>query len=166
MKIKYEIFGGIAIVAISAMFLTGCTIPKPAAIEGAKSLKLDNLKLVAKYKPLHLYVYVDTTSTNAMPDYLISQGSPDLPVVFRETTSSNTVETTYFENGYSVLATKRDENGQVLRRCMNYDDDLGRQIYSYIDMNGDGLFDVFIKYGTNGEMTAGFVRSNLCWVAK
>jgi hypothetical protein len=163
MKIKFGIFDAVPVAAIGIIFLTGCTTPSTTNTDEEQSINGTNLKLVGKYQPFHLYIYADTASTNKFPDYAIFKGHE--PVLLLEN-ESNTVETTHFENGFSVLETKRDDNGRILKRYMNYDDDLGRQIYSYIDTNGDGLFDVLIKFGTNGERSSVFVRSNLCWVPR
>jgi hypothetical protein len=172
MKNKYAIFGIVAIITIGILFLTKFNKPAitsanppeiiPGTIDGTK------LKLVAKYDPLHIYIYVDTASTNKLPSYAVFQGYE--PIVFRENTSSNTVETTHFENGLYVLETERDDSGRILERFAEmYDNnDLAHQlsspIYSYIDTNGDGLWDDFFIYGKNGERTKVLVRSNLCWV--
>ena len=118
------------------------------------------LKLVAKYEPLHLYIYADTTSTNRLPDYLICEGNNDL--VFRANTESNTIETTHFENGDGVLMTERNDNGKLLKRTVSYNDDLGKMQYTYIDNNGDGLWDFF--FDETKRMY--YVRSNLCWVLR
>lgn len=117
-------------------------------------------KLVAQYEPLHLYIYVDTTSTNRSPDYLICEGSNDM--VYSENIGSNKIETTYFENGYPVLLTRNDKAGRVLKRVITYSDSAGQMQCTYMDNDGDGLWDTFLNYA-KGEY---YVRSNLCWVLK
>ncbi len=170
-KNKYWIIGIVAVIIIVILFftkndwyaITSANPPQiiPGTIDGAK------LKLVARYAPLHIYIYVDTASTNRFPNYAVFQGYE--PVVLRENTSSNTVETTYFENGLYVLRTESDDNGRILERFAEmYDNDLTQRlsspIYSYIDTNGDGLWDYFLVYGKNGERTRVLVRSNFCWL--
>jgi hypothetical protein len=119
-----------------------------------------NLKLGAKYEPLHLYLYVDTTSTNKQPDYLLCDGNDD--VVYRENAESNTIQTTHFENGFSVLQTRRDKGGKIIKRTVSYDDDSGRMEYTYLDEHGDGFWDFFLDHTKDTF----YVRSNLCWVLK
>lgn len=118
------------------------------------------LKLVAKYEPLHLYIYADTDSTNKYPDYLICEGNNDL--LYRENVESNRIETTHFENGYSVLVTRRDMKGNISRRTVFYQNSSGETQYTYTDTNGDGLWDFFLDY-TNRMY---YVRSNLCWIRR
>lgn len=118
------------------------------------------LKLVAKYEPLHLYIYADTATTNKRPDYLICQGNNDL--IYRENTESNTIETTHFEDGRQVLLTRRDQNGKILKRTVFYIDDAWNLKYSYIDKNGNGLWDVFLDEHRHMY----YVRSNLCWILR
>ena len=148
----------IAVIAAGALVWMG--LGPPTGNDGDKHESPLGLKLVAKYEPLHLYIYADTASTNKHPDFLICEGNDD--VVYRENTESNTMETTHFENGYAVLMTRRDKDGKVLRRMASYHDDSGKMQYTYIDRNGDGLWDVFSD-DTRGRY---YVRSNLCWVLR
>ena len=146
------------IVAVGGIVWIGLDLHRPK--NGEKHSSPLGLKLVAKYEPLHLYIYADTASTNSHPDYLICEGNDD--VVSRENAGSNTIETTFFENGYQVLRTKRDQNGKMLRRMVSYNDDSGRVQCTYIDNSGGGLWDVFLD--RNRDMF--YVQSNLCWVLK
>lgn len=118
------------------------------------------LNLVAKYEPLHLYIYADTKSTNANPDYLICEGNTDL--ISRENMESNMIDTTYYENGIEALVIERNGNNKVLRRMVSYSDAVGNQIYTYVDNHDDGLWDVFLDH--NNEKY--YVRSNLCWILR
>ena len=117
------------------------------------------MNLVAKYEPFQLYIYADTASTNKYPDYLVCEGNHNL--IYRENAESNTVETTYFENGDQVLMIRRKDK-KLLERMVSYHDDLGRVQYTYIDKDGDGLWQSFF------DQTKGlyYVRSNLCWVLR
>jgi len=162
MKIKYAIFAVIVTVAIGVMFLTGCKISSTANSEGEQSIYGTNLKLVAKYKPLHLYIYTDTTSTNKFPDYVIFKGHE---LLFERENESNRVVTTHFEKGLGVLTTERNSDGQFFRRYFDgYDGNSSRVKCFYVDTNDDGLWDHFVIYGTNAESTQVFFRSNLCWI--
>lgn len=118
------------------------------------------LTLVATYKPLNLYIYADINSTNRLPSYLVCEGNDDL--VYRANTESNTFEITHFEYGHQVLLTRRDKGGTILRRITSFDDDSSNVHYTYMDKNGDGLWDVFLDHGRNMF----YVRSNLCWILK
>ncbi len=119
------------------------------------------LKLVAKYEPLHLYIYADNAKTNKHTAYLIREGNDDL--VYSENTESNTIETEYFEKDHPVLRTERDKSGKYLRRVVSYFDDSGGLEYTYIDEHGDGLWDVFMDDKSRHMF---YVRSNLCWVLR
>ena len=122
-------------------------------------------KLVAKYDPLHLNIYIrtDTATTNKFPDYIISEG--DKPMYYREATS-NGFAITYAEKGLDVLDTYCDKNGTVLRRVMtSYYDNSPYHRYVYVDKNGDGLFDMFILYGKDGQRMEELTRSNLYWMS-
>jgi hypothetical protein len=122
-----------------------------------------DLKLVGRYEPLRIHIYVDTTSTNKLPDFAIFQGNELL--IERENGSSNTVEITHSEKGSYLLATQYDDHGSILRRSLNYNDDSGRQKYAYVDRDGDGLWDFFITYrDSQSEASKMLMRSNLCWV--
>ena len=118
------------------------------------------LTLVAKYEPLRLYIYADTDATNKYPRYLICQGNESL--ISKVTTSSNSVETTHFENGFQVLMTRRSNAGKISERIMSYNSDSGDMIYSYIDRDGDGMLDLFFDH-KNGLY---YVNSNLCWILR
>jgi len=157
---KYKTLTGAVIVAIGALAWTELA---PHARTSAIPLKVvpgTKLRLVAKYEPLHLYIYADTASTNAHPDYLVCEGNDD--VVLRENAGSNTVKTTHFEDGFGVLLTKRNEDGRILERTASYNDNSGRTEYTYIDKHGAGEWDVFLDHNRGLFYT----RSNLCWVLR
>jgi len=104
-----------------------------------------------------------------LPDYAVFKG--ELPVFSRENTTSNTVITTHFENGFATLTTERDENERVLDRKVYMYDDLGTPSahrynlkYIYLDNTGDGSFDKFIEFGTNVFTYKVYGQSNLSWV--
>lgn len=165
MKIKHRIFAAAAIAASGIFFLAGCKTPLPANIEGQKYIMRGELKLVAKYKPLHLYIYTETASTNNHPDYVIFQGNE--PLIFTDS-KSNTVEVILCEkNFHGRLATTYDYKGQILKRSFGTLNDHSMQTnYLYFDSNGDGQWDFLRIFGTNSESSRTFVRSNLCWVPK
>jgi hypothetical protein len=163
MKIKYEIFGVVGIAAIGMIFLAGCKTPLPADVEGQKYIMRGDLKLVAKYKPLHLYIYTETASTNIHPDYVIFQGNE--PLIFTDS-KSNTVQITLCEKDFhGQLATTYDYKGQILNRSFGTFDSIQTN-YLYFDSNGDGQWDFLHIAGTNAESSGSFVSSNLCWVPK
>jgi hypothetical protein len=121
--------------------------------------------LVAKYKPLHLYIYADTSSTNKHPDYVIFQGNE--PLVIADN-NSNTVEIIHCEKFFlGRLATTYDYKGQILKRSFSTLGNGSIQTnYLYFDNNGDGQWDFLHIDGTNAESSGSFVRSNLCWVPR
>jgi hypothetical protein len=136
-------------------FVESCTTANTNS--GDKS-RLDNLELVAKYEPLHIYVYVDTRSTNKHPDLTIFEGQ--FPILTREN-GSNEVEVTHFDKGQDILHSDYDKEGRVLSRTVNYFDAYYDRKYTYVDTNGDGLFDFLIRGEHHPDV---FTRSNLCWV--
>jgi hypothetical protein len=164
-KTKHGIFAMVAIAAIGIMFLAGCETPLPANAEGQKYIMRGDLKLVAQYKPLHLYIYTETSSTNNHPDYVIFQGNE--PLIFTDS-KSNTVQITLCEKDFrGQLSTTYDYKGQILKRSFaTSNDDSMQTNYLYFDSNGDGQWDFLHISGTNAESSKSFVRSNLCWVPK
>jgi hypothetical protein len=151
MKIKFGTFAVIAIAMVEMILSVGCktSCDTKSPIGGCP--------LVAKYEPLQLYFYADTASTNKFPDLFVREG--DYPVFLRQNTS-NGIVTTHFEKGKNVLETDYDNNGNILRSVVEYYNGY-KPIFTYVDTNGDGLFDVFITGFTNRAV---FVRSNMCWV--
>jgi hypothetical protein len=125
----------------------------------AQGLLFDaKLKLVGKHGPLK--IYLEQNSTNDVPDYVVFEGNR--PVVYRQSLASNVVETWYFENGFGVLTTKRNSSGRVMDRTVSYSyDNSVRSKYTYIDTDGDGLWDIFLNWDEKTKL----VRSNLCWVS-
>ena len=164
-KIKHRTFAVIAIAVIGIMFLAGCKTLLPANIEGQKYIMRGDLKLVAEYKPLHLYIYTETASTNKHPDYFIFQGNEPLITAYNK---SNMVEITYCEKDFrSQLTTTYDYKGHILNRSYGtYNRDSGQTNYLYFDKNGDGQWDYLHTHisGTNWDSSKSFFRSNYCWV--
>lgn len=155
MNVKY-------LIIIVAGFIVGLSLLNGCRMGSNNQGAIGNLKLVARYEPLHLHIYADTASTNRFPDYMVSEG--DNPFFLRENTSNGFV-TTYAEKGFDVLETDYDTNGNILRRFVHgRNDNSFRVRYIYADTNGDGLFDVFIVYNKNGEREATFTRSNYYWI--
>ena len=165
MKIKDRIFAAVVIAASGIILLAGCKPPLPANVEGQKYIMRGSLKLVAEYKPLHLYIYTETASTNNHPDYFILQGNE--PLIFTDS-KSNAVEVTLCEKDFrGQLTTTYDYKGQILKRAYNtQNNDSGQTNYLYLDSNGDGQWDFLHISGTNSESSRTFVRSNLCWVPR
>jgi len=135
----------------------------PAAllsIMGCKSnANFDGLKLVARYKPLNLFIYADAASTNKYPDVVVREG--DDPLYMRET-GSNRIKVVHFERYNQALVSEYDLNWNLVRRSVwFYESNSRTQSFSYVDTNGDGLFDVLIKGSDNPAI---LVRSNMCWV--
>jgi hypothetical protein len=156
-----KMFTAITIAGIAGIFLLGCRMPSPADVEGQPYV--GTLKLVAKYKPLHLYIYADTLSTNKFPEYAIFQRNNLMVASFDE---SNTVQIILSEKDFkSSLTTTYNLNGQILRRVF----DAGNKAsidtnYMYFDTNVDGLWDHFV-IDENGSIKS-YDRSNLCWVPR
>jgi hypothetical protein len=96
-------------------------------------------------------------------DYAVFNGNHCL--VLRESTGSNTFETTYFVAGLSALEIEREPDGnqKILRTSVNFYDESSGQTYTYIDSNGDGLWDLLIQFGQRPRV---MMRSNLCWIPK
>jgi hypothetical protein len=161
-KIKYGILALFALGGIAELFLAGCKTPSPAEIEGTRTIKGTDFKLVAKYRPLHLYIYADTASTNPYQDYVIFQGNE--PMILAEN-KSNTVEIVFDEKNFrGQLTTTYDHEGRILKRAFSQSFDLRQTSYFYFDTNADGLWDKFIIHGTNVGSMKAYTRSNLCWV--
>lgn len=158
------IMAGTLCVACKNRRVAGDTIDQSISIGGTE------LKLVAKYDALHIYIYADTVSTNKLPDYAVFERHD--PVFLRYNTLSNTIEMNHFENALGVLSTERDNDGRILSRSVHIFDDSETSLkhqfykdkYTYIDKDGDGLFDIFIEWGTNAVSSTFFTRSNLYWV--
>jgi len=166
MKIKHGVFAVIAIALVAGMFLTGCATPLPANVEGPKSTVGFNgpLKLVAEYKPLHLYIYADVTSTNKHPDYVIFSRNEPLVIA---NNISNALEVIFCEENFrGQFTTTYDYTGHILRRSYSStpNHDSGLPNYLYFDHNGDGQWDHLYISGTNADSSGSFVRSNFCWV--
>ncbi len=126
-----------------------------------------NLKLVASYEPLHLYIYANTDSTNKLADFAVLERHELL--FSRLNQPSNIIETSHYEEGLVVLTTWRDGNERVLKRYMdayeNREASSGKHEarspqYVYMDSDGDGQWDRFVANSTK-EI---YARSNLCWV--
>lgn len=155
------------IVIVTGIPLAGCTTRSTADLDGPSSTVGFNgpLKLVAKYKPLHLYVYADVGSTNQHPDYVIFNRSEPLVIADNK---SNTVEIIFCEKDFrSQFETTYDYKGQILKRSFStLNNDLTQTNYLYFDTNGDGQWDkLLIDEGTNGGKMA-YDRSNLCWAPR
>jgi hypothetical protein len=115
------------------------------------------LKLVQQYKPLHLEIYADTTSTNEFPDFAIGEGNDVIFVRFTELTNIHTIQ----RDKNAELEIERDSNGKILTREISINDGKsGLPLYIYRDTNADGLWDYFY----NIKEKTFFMRSNLCWV--
>ena len=165
MKAKFWIIAITAIITIAISRWLNFTTPATAADADTteQSISGTKLKLVGRYEPLRIDIYMDTDSTNKLPDFAIFQGHELL--IQRENGSSNTVETSHFEKGLYLLHTIYDEHGSILRLSLNYSDKSGRQKYAYIDRDGDGLWDNFITFRDKESKTSTMlVRSNLCWI--
>jgi hypothetical protein len=145
----------LVMISVGMMFVESCTT---AHTNSRETSHLDNLELVATYEPLHIYVYVDTRSTNKHPDVTIFEGQ--FPILTREN-RLNEVEVTHFDKGQDILHSLYDKEGRVLSRTVNFFDGHYDRQYTYIDTNGDGLFDFLIKGEHHPDV---FTRSNLCWV--
>jgi len=165
MKIKYEIFAVVAIAAIGIIFLAGCKTPLPADVEGPQSTMGFNgtLKLVAQYKPLHLFIYADVTSTNKHPDYVIFQRNEPLVIA---NNVSNAVEIIFCEKNFcGQFATTYDYKRHILKRSFStLGSDSIQTNYLYFDSNGDGLWDKFVIDGKSTGSIQTYYQSNLCWV--
>jgi hypothetical protein len=159
MKIKRKNF--ILMAIFWEIFLVGCKTPSPANVEGTKHLKGLDYKLVAQYKPLHLYIYAETASTNQHPDFVIFQRNE--PLIFTDS-KSNFVEISLCEKNFrGQLVTRYNYDGQILQRSFC---DFMQTNYLYLDTNADGLWDGFIiDEGKNGIIKT-YDQSNLCWIPR
>jgi hypothetical protein len=80
---------------------------------------------------------------------------------------------THFENGLGVISTTRDGNEHIGQHSVQMFDNSNIQStnriplpkYTYIDKDGDGLFDILIEWSTNAMSSLFFTRSNLSWIA-
>jgi hypothetical protein len=162
--------GSVAIIAVAAIglvILAGRHRSVMANADKEEFLLGTRLRLVGKHGPLR--IYLDLTSTNGSPDFavfdenapIILRESAESNMLLRGNAESNAVETSYFENGFNVLNTQRDKNGRVLQRTVSYDDGRVGLKYTYVDTNGDGLWDYFLNHVEKTK----YARSNLCWVA-
>ena len=59
-----------------------------------------------------------------------------------------------------IYSRRDDQNRNVLKRIATYHSASGEMQYTYLDNNGDGLWDVFLDE-TRGMY---YVRSNLFWI--
>jgi len=163
----HGIFAVVAIAIVAGMFSAGCATPSPANVEGTRSTIGFNgpLKLVAKYRPLHLYIYADVTSTNKHPDYVIFNRNEPLVIADNE---SNTLKVVFCEKDFrGQFETTYDYKGQILKRSFGtYNFGSMQTNCLYFDTNGDGQWDFLHISGANAESSRSFVRSNLCWVPK
>ena len=166
-KMRFGIFDAIVIAIVTGMVSAGCATHSTADVEGPPFTVGFNgpLKLVAKYKPLHLYVYADVGSTNQQPDYVIFERNE--PLVISDN-KSNTVEIIVCEKDFrGQFATTYDYKGQILKRSFStLNNDSTQTNYLYLDTNGDGQWDkLLIDEGKSGGKMA-YDRSNLCWVPR
>ncbi len=74
--------------------------------------------------------------------------------------TNDTREVTHFENGFSVLVTKTRGSGEIIERLLSIRDDRGHDVFSYVDTNGDGLWDVLLDFSNRKK----FVREDWTWV--
>ena len=139
----------IYVLAVSSFILAGCK----------SESDFDGLKLVAKYKPFNLYIYADTTSTNEFPDMVVRDG--DNPIYMRRS-EANHIVITHWEKYNEQLESIYDTNGNLTYRALHYYDGRNPK-YTYVDTNGDGLFNFFIE---GYDKPSVFVRSNMCWVPR
>ncbi len=146
---------------VAAMFATTHgPIPKGNNSHG----DIAQMVLVAQYKPLHLEIYAYTNSSDTDSDFQIVERGRLL--FSRDHEPSNIVSISHADKGMDVR-TEFDTSGRILRRYFhsNYTNDIYRMKYSYVDTNGDGMFQYLIAYKESGSATAAFVLSNNCWVA-
>ncbi len=167
MKINFRIFDVIVVAVVAGMVSAGCRTLSPAGVEGPQSTMGFNgpLKLVAKYKPLHLYIYADVASTNKHPDFIIFQRNEPLVIADNKT---NTVEIILCEENFrGQFATTYDYKGQILKRSFGTQNGDSMQTnYLYFDTNGDGQWDKFLMDGAENGSIKAYDRSNLCWVPR
>jgi hypothetical protein len=143
--------------ACGLMLIFGC--------RSGPELHVEGLTLVAAYKPFHLYIYADTTSTNSYPSFIVREGED---LVYASENVSNEVKITLFEKereapSMPIVESDYNRKGDILRRFVTYYDGDNPK-FTYYDTNGDGLFDYFVVGQVGKTNHAVFVRSNLCWV--
>lgn len=144
----------VGVMMASLCFLNSCKLTNLDFSD--KKSPIGNLPLVAKCEQLHLYLYADTTSTNEFPDLFISEGK--YPLYIRQNTS-NGIVAKHFEKDKDMLETDYDKSGHMFRNVVEYYDGYKPKL-TYIDTNGDGMFDVLIIGFKNRTV---YMRSNLCW---
>ncbi|MDI6809968.1 MAG: hypothetical protein QME66_13535 [Candidatus Eisenbacteria bacterium] len=74
--------------------------------------------------------------------------------------TNETWETTHFENGQSVLVTKTRESGAVIERMFSARDTSGQDVFSYVDTDGDGQWDVMLDFVARKK----YIREERTWV--
>jgi len=150
------------VVGVALCSFVGCVQSKSSrAILKGDFINGTKLQLVTKKGPL--LIYMDTTSTNKIPDYAIFEGN--CLVVIKENSPSNTIQSTYGEEGFSVLDSERDHDGNLLHLNVNYQDRCGQRMCSYSDRNGSGIFDRWYQFnGTNNGLDEVLIMTNFSWV--
>ena len=163
MKVRYKTIAVVMMAAIGIMLAAGCAAPSPSDVEGPQSTIGFNgpLKLVAKYKPLHLYIYADVASTNNHTDYIIFRQNEPLVIADNK---SNAVKMIFCENDFrGQFTTTYDYEGRILKRSFDTGES-AQTNYLFFDANGDGQWDFLHIYGKN--IGSSYIRSNLCWVPR
>jgi hypothetical protein len=83
--------------------------------------------------------------------------------------SSNATNVMIFNKGNCILQTEYNGSGDIKKLYVNFYDHDGNSTYTYVDTNGDGLFDFFLVHNPPGDTISNitvFVRSNYTWVRR
>lgn len=113
-----------------------------------------NLRLLGQIGPFGFYSKLDGTN-----EYVIFKGKKCLVSHLRAGTN-DIWETTHFENGQSVLIAKTEKSGVVIDRMFSARDRSGQDMFSYIDADGDGQWDVMLDFAERKK----YIRQQRIWV--
>ena len=129
-----------------------------AALVGCqnKCLMGSNYKLVARHGNYQLYV---EKTHNKISGFAFFEGSQCL--MLRDTSNKAAYNMTFFNNGVNILDSMYTYDGKLVNQSVYYyGAEPGYPRITYVDTNGDGLWDVFLNYNKNIK----YAQSNLCWI--
>lgn len=121
--------------------------------------------MVAKYDPWQIEVRGSTTDSRSKPpSFYINVGHK---IVYSQDVTSKETNVEIFSKGNCIAQLEYSGTGDIKKFYLyTYDRD-NNVTYTYVDTNGDGLFDFFLAYnppGGNISNVSLFVRSNFTWI--
>jgi hypothetical protein len=116
-----------------------------------------DLYLLGQIGPFEVYSNLDETNNN---EYAIFSGNKCLVSYFKEDGTNDLWETSHFENGRGVLVTTTRESGTITKRMFTAQDTAGQDIFSYVDSDGDGQWDIMLDFADRKK----FMRQQRTWV--